>query len=286
MRKKGLVSIVTPCYNGEKFVGGLLDSLLRQTYKNLEVIFVDDGSTDCTAEILKGYEEKFSALHIPFRYIYQKNRGQAAAINNGLQYVEGEYLVWPDSDDYYEDDGIENLVQFLMKHKDYAAVRGECVFRKNDSTKEILERRKSSNPKNVDLFLNYITEEDTYFFTGIIMVRTDVLFRNNKGRDIYINRAGQNWQIILPAFYHAKVGYVAKVVYNVLVREDSHSRTQPGRLAILKRFRDHRKILSKTITKIIDDKVEREYYLKIIKEKYDRREKDYIQWRLKHWNED
>jgi len=285
MKKKGLVSIITPCYNGEKFVSALLDSILRQTYKNLEVIFVDDGSIDHTAEIVREYQDKFSSLHIPFRYIYQKNKGQAAAINNGLQYVEGEYLVWPDSDDYYEDDGIENLVHFLMEHKDYSAVRGECVFRKNDFTKEILEVRKSNNPKNTDLFLNYITEEDTYFFTGIIMVRTDVFFRNNKGRDIYVNRAGQNWQIILPAFYRSKVGYVNKVVYNVLVRENSHSRTQPGRFAILKRFRNHRKILSKTVTKIIDDKIEREHYLKIIKEKYDKREKDYIKWRLRHWNE-
>lgn len=285
MMKKGLVSVVTPCYNGEKFVRNLLDSLLSQTYKKLEVIFVDDGSVDNTAEIVKGYEEQFSALHIPFRYIYQKNQGQAAALNNGLQYVNGEYLVWPDSDDYYEDDGIENLVYFLIKHKDYNAVRGECVFRKNDSTKEILEHRKSCNSKNTDLFLNYITEEDTYFYTGIIMVRTEEFFKKNKGRDIYINRAGQNWQIILPSFYHSKVGYVNKIVYNVLVREDSHSRTQPSRFAVLKRFQNHRKILNKTVKKIVDDKEERKKYLKIIKEKYNQREREYIKWRVKHWNE-
>lgn len=283
--EKGLVSVITPCYNGESYVKNLLDSLLKQTYKSLEFIFVDDGSTDRTKEVVKSYEEKFKKAKISFKYLYQKNGGQASAINNGLKFIKGEYLVWPDSDDYYENDAIESMVKFLDKQQKYNAVRGEAACRKNNKKKEIVEIRKSCDPKNNDLFLNYIIEKDTYYFPGIIMIRTDNFFKNNKGREIYNNRAGQNWQLILPAVYNSKTGYLNKVVYNVLEREDSHSRKKVEGFKVLRRMHNHRKILNKTVKRVVDDPEERKKYLKIIKDKYDEREKEFIKYKLKHWRE-
>lgn len=278
---------MTPCLNGEKYVEVLINSILRQSYKNeMEFIFVDDGSTDNTENTVKKYTEKFEDKNITLKYIKQKNGGQASAVNNGLKYVEGEFLIWPDSDDYFEDDAIETMVDFLNKNKEYNAVRANVAFRKDNKEKEIVEIRKSKNPLNTDLFMNYIIEEDTYCYTGMMMIRTENFFKNNKGREIYINKAGQNWQLILPAVYKSKTGYIDKVVHNVLLREGSHSRTKEKRLDVLKRMENHRKILKKTVTKIIDDKEEKKKYLKIIKDKYDKREKDYIKYKLKHWNED
>ena len=286
--KKGLVSIMTPCLNGEKYVEILINSILRQSYKKgIEFIFIDDGSTDNTEKIVKKYEKQFEDKNIILKYIKQKNGGQASAINNGLKYVEGEFIIWPDSDDYFENDAIETMVNFLNKNKEYNAVRANVAFRKDNTEKEIIEIRRSNNPQNTDLFLNYIIEEDTYCFAGgVMMIKAQNFFKNNKGRNILVNRAGQNWQLILPAVYKSKTGYIDKVVYNYLVREGSHSRTKEKKLDVIKRMENHRKILRKTVSKIIDDKEEKKKYLKVIKDKYDKREKDYIKYILKHLKEE
>ena len=284
--KKGLVTVMTPCYNGEKFVSVLIDSLINQTYTNIEFIFIDDGSTDNTEKVVKQYKKQLKEKGILLKYIKQKNAGQAAAVNYGLQYVEGEYFVQADSDDYYEDNAIETMVNFLDTHKDYNAVRGNAAFRKDNEQKEIIEIRRSKELQNTDLFMNYIIEKDIYCFPGVIMMRMSQFLKNNKGRDIYVNKAGQNWQIILPAVYKSKTGYIDVVVYNYLVRENSHSRQKETMKDVLARMQNHRKILKKTVSKIIDDREEKKKYLKIIKDKYDTREKEYIKYKLHHWTEE
>ena len=72
---KDLVSIITPCYNGEKVISRLMESVLNQTYKKIEFVLVDDGSTDNTASIVKSYESKFTEQGMIFKYVYQENRG-------------------------------------------------------------------------------------------------------------------------------------------------------------------------------------------------------------------
>lgn len=105
--QKGLVSIITPCYNGEKFVSRFLDSVLDQSYTNIELIVINDGSTDQTEQILKSYEIKFKEKGIKFIHLFQSNGGQSSAINKGLEIFSGEYLTWPDSDDILTPDAIE-----------------------------------------------------------------------------------------------------------------------------------------------------------------------------------
>lgn len=284
--RKGLVTVITPCYNGEKYVPILIESLLRQTYDKIEFVFIDDGSTDNTETIVKQYEKKLNNKGIVLKYVKQKNAGQAAAVNNGLKYVEGDYLVQADSDDYYEDNAIESMANFLNTHKEYNAVRGNAIFRKANDSKELIEVRKSKEPQNTDLFMNYIIEKDTYCFAGVIMIRMSSFLKNNKGKTIYTNKAGQNWQIILPAIYKSKTGYIDELVYNVMVRENSHSRRKETMKDVLTRMQNHRKILKHTVSKIVDNKDERKEYLKIIKDKYDTREKEYIKYKIHHWNEE
>lgn len=284
--KKNLVTIMTPCYNGEAYVENLLESIRKQTYKNIEFILINDGSTDGTETIVKRYEPILKNRNIELKYIKQRNGGTAKALNKGLKLVEGEFLIWPDSDDFLEEDAIETMVEFLKQNFEYNAVRGDVAFRKDDDTKDIIEIRKSKNPKKTDLFLNYIKEEDIYCFGGVIMIRTNYFFKINKGRNIYVNRAGQNWQMILPAVYKSKTGYVHKVVYNYLVRENSHSHKKQGEIAFLLKQRNFRKILNKTIHKIVDDKAEKKQYLGIVKEKYDTIEKDFFKYKFRNFSKE
>ncbi len=285
--KKGYVSIVTPCYNGEKYISKLIESILRQTYTKIQFILVNDGSTDQTEKVAKIYEERMKQKKYIFTYVHTKNHGQASAVNTALKLVEGEYFVEADADDYFSDDAMENMVNFLEKHPSFNAVRGNVRFFKSDEkeTEETIEIRKSKNPENTDLFLNYILEEDIYCYPGVIMFRMKTFLKNNKDKNIYINKAGQNWQLILPAIYHSKTGYIDKVVYHYFVRVGSHSRTKETFLSVLKRMSNHRKILKNTIKKIVNDTDEKKKFLAIIKNKYDIREKNYILYKIRHWKD-
>lgn len=112
---KGRVSVVTPVYNGEQFLKRFLDSLLSQTYMDMEVILVDDGSSDHTLDIAKSYTDAFCHKGYPFKIIQAKHKNASAAINQGLPYVTGEYLIWPDSDDVLKHESVEKRVRFLYK---------------------------------------------------------------------------------------------------------------------------------------------------------------------------
>lgn len=109
---RDLVSIVIPCYNSEKYISDCLEAILDQTYKKLQVIIVNDGSSDKTKEIINLYKSKFEKLNIELKIIHQENLGQAAAVNNALKYVNGEYLVWQDSDDCYTKNALKLMVDY------------------------------------------------------------------------------------------------------------------------------------------------------------------------------
>jgi glycosyltransferase involved in cell wall biosynthesis len=95
MQTSPLISIVIPSYNQAKYIAYNLDSILAQTYSNFEVIFIDDGSKDNTAEILKNYTEKDSRI----KYFYQNNSERAVARSHGISKANGKYICLVDSDD-------------------------------------------------------------------------------------------------------------------------------------------------------------------------------------------
>ena len=119
------VSIVLPTYNGAKYIRQSIDSCLNQTYKNIELIIVDDGSTDETLEIIKSYQDK------RIKYIgHEKNMGLPNALNTGFANATGEYLTWTSDDNYYAGEAIEKMVSFL-KNKNYLFVYCD-FYRFND----------------------------------------------------------------------------------------------------------------------------------------------------------
>jgi Glycosyltransferases involved in cell wall biogenesis len=105
---KLLVSVIIAVYNGEKYISQAIESLFNQTYKNVEIILVDDGSTDNTSKIAKQYDN--------IKYIYQQNKGQSSARNLGISAANGEYLAFLDADDLYREDKIEKQVKILKEN--------------------------------------------------------------------------------------------------------------------------------------------------------------------------
>lgn len=107
----GRVSIITPCYNGERFIAETLDSVLGQTYAQWELFVVDDGSTDRTAAIAEAYAAKDSRI----RVLRQKNAGTACARNRALREANGRYIALLDADDVWEPDFLERQLAFMRE---------------------------------------------------------------------------------------------------------------------------------------------------------------------------
>jgi glycosyltransferase involved in cell wall biosynthesis len=116
-----LVSCVIPCYNRPVFVRDAIDSALAQTYTRVEVVVVDDGSTDNTPEVLAEYGNRI-------RVIRQSNAGTAAARNTGIANSQGEFLAWLDSDDAWLPQKIEAQVQAFARHPDAGVIYTPCAF--------------------------------------------------------------------------------------------------------------------------------------------------------------
>lgn len=108
--KQPLISIIVPCYNTEDYIEQCLDSLIHQSYKNLEIILVNDGSTDDTDAKIQPY---LSDDRI--RYIIQENKGLSGARNTGLDIMKGEYVCFVDSDDFLHKDYVKTLYENLIK---------------------------------------------------------------------------------------------------------------------------------------------------------------------------
>lgn len=103
------ISVIVPIYNAEKYLARCIESLIHQTYCALQIILVNDGSTDNSLTIAKHYAAQDKRIEI---YL-QDNQGQAAARNNGLQYATGEYLSFVDADDYLDTDFYQTLYQAI-----------------------------------------------------------------------------------------------------------------------------------------------------------------------------
>ena len=222
---KPLVSIITPCCNGEEFLNKYFDSILSQTYENLELIFVNDGSVDKTEEIALSYRPALEAKGILYKYLYQQNGGQAKAMNTGFKEMEGKYLVWPDSDDWLEPEAVAKRVEFLENHPKFDFVRSSGDTFDFVSGKRLGTINYYGDASGEDIFLDLILEK-TYCACGCYMIKTATLREIYPDLTIYETNAGQNWQILIPVAGRGKCGYIDEEQYHIAVRSNSHSRSK------------------------------------------------------------
>lgn len=161
--QESLISVIVPVYNVEMYLRECLDSLLAQTYKELEVVMVDDGSKDSSGSIC----DEYARMYDNFFVVHKENAGLGMARNTGLEHITGEYVTFLDSDDYLEPGCIEILYQNLVGSKvdmckggfqrftDYRSVTavreyGNEVFEGEKAKKELLPRMIGSSPYRHD----------------------------------------------------------------------------------------------------------------------------------------
>ena len=126
MNKQPLVTILLPVYNVEAFLPQCMDSLIHQTYTNLQIVLIDDGSRDCSWQVMQEYAKKDSRIEI----YHQDNRGVAATRNHLLEKVKGDYVLFVDSDDWVELHMVEFLVTKNLKNDADVAICSHVI---NDS---------------------------------------------------------------------------------------------------------------------------------------------------------
>ena len=141
---KDMISIVIPAYNAEKTIQRTLESVINQTYKNIEVIVVNDGSNDCTQSIIEKYESENSIIHV----INQVNSGVSCARNTGLRKANGDFILFVDSDDALELNACEKMLCAYDNDTELVVcglriIQEERVLRTPHLTDQIIDLKKS-----------------------------------------------------------------------------------------------------------------------------------------------
>lgn len=265
-----MVSLIIPCYNAEEYIGRCLDSVLSQTYKNIELIMVNDGATDNTGKIIESYKVKLQNSITKFIYIEQENQGVGAACNNALKRVTGDFLMLLDSDDFLLPDSIRMQCEWLERNCEYGVVRTNGYYVKENDL-EACDRLLEVNEymKRKEYVFDELFDGTTYLWPGTYMIRMEVLERLYPTRNIYPSRNGQNMQILMMASYISKAGFIDVPLMKYVVRKESLSHFSVGNvmkreLEAMDSYKDIRKhlvkqFMSEDVQKQWNDRIEKLY---------------------------
>lgn len=173
-----MVSIILPVFNAERFLSQCLDSILRQTYQDWELIAVDDGSKDGSIEILKSYEKRDNRIHI----ISKKNEGVSIARNIALKHAHGDYIYFVDSDDIVMPEGLMILVKAMESSKatfvksDFLPIdeQGKQVF---INKKQVIRRRYDGKVMDSEKFFKKILMKEYFLWTCLF--RKNIIVKNH-----------------------------------------------------------------------------------------------------------
>jgi len=216
---QGKVAVIIPAFNRARYIGQTIESVLQQTYANIEIIVVDDGSTDGTREVLDAYSGKIKRLEHPG----QQNRGQSASINLGIEYADGEYVCVLDSDDYWELDKIELQVRYLEQHPDVGLIycNGTAVNSNGDYLYDIYTsgHREENKPERILL--------DCYIHLPSNSLMHMSVLRKAGCFDETL-RAAQDHDMLIRVAEITRFGYLNKPLYHYRRHEESISKSNQG----------------------------------------------------------
>lgn len=146
-----MISIIIPIYNSEKYIDKCVKSVLNQTYKDFELLIIDDGSNDNSAQIC----DEFAASDSRIRVIHKKNEGVSVARNTGIELARGEYITFIDSDDYYEKDFLINAITKIENVDMYISSLVMDTYENNKVINSVLYGQKESTIMTIkELFQN------------------------------------------------------------------------------------------------------------------------------------
>ena len=218
MNYKELVSVIIPVYNVERYLRKCVSSVISQTYTNLEIILIDDGSTDSSGKICDELQKTDKRINV----IHQENKGLSYARNAGMNNCNGDYLLFVDSDDYIKDTMVELMIKAITELKVDVV---ECEYNRTNSdlekfdfNKDTLEFTKHTNEE----FLKYVLEWRFHYpmtWNKLYKASTFLKYSFREGKlnedEFFIN----DWVLDIPY-----IGHVNRALYNYRMRKDSITR--------------------------------------------------------------
>lgn len=196
-RSAGKVSVVISAYNAQKYIAAAIESVLAQSYPDVECIVVDDGSSDGTAEVVAAY---------PVRYMYQANAERSAARNRGIAAAEGAYISFLDADDLLAPEKLADQAAFLQAHQELDAVYSRvCYFHDGEEDSGFVPKRETPSGDIVKslIYSNFITIHSP-------LIRRRAMERID-GFDVNFNRF-EDWDFFLRlALSGAKFGFLDRL---------------------------------------------------------------------------
>lgn len=262
------VSVIIPCYNAGHTIGRTLESVFAQDYPDVELVVVDDGSTDESKSVIYQWMERFEERSWCLKYVHQENQGPGAAISLGLKHITGAYLTLLDADDVFLPGSIRKRAEFLDTHPDHAGVRSNGWAERNGERQLFINTEEEK--AITDLFTT-ISFGRTNNWSGTYMVRTDILFGFYPDRNIYPSRFGQNFQILLPVAYKRKFGYIDEplMVYYLQVKSHSQAGSPEKQYELSSRNAEgYRDIYMHILDDLVSDPQEHQYYVNIFNSRF------------------
>lgn len=197
----GLVSVMMPAYNAEQYIQQAIESLLAQSYSDWELIIVNDGSTDRTAEITS----KFNDPRI--RVIHQANSGEATARNTALKQMQGEFTAFLDADDIFLPHHLEVMVKHLQTHPYCDGVYSDGYYIDQDGTRLIPLSNRRRGPFEGRIFEEAVYASDVFGPPVCVVLRHNLIARHNLTFDKNIV-IGPDWDFFVHYADVAQFGYV------------------------------------------------------------------------------
>lgn len=265
MSNKLVVSIIVPIYNVEEYLVRCVESLINQTYKNVEIILVDDESPDNCGDIC----DEYSKLDNRVKVIHKKNGGLSDARNKGIEIAQGEFLLFVDSDDFIEHDAVEKLLACARENR-LDVVCGNAYrikFKDSYSSKSIMIGGTSNNKvmTGEEYLVDCINYRKFSVAVWTRMYRRDLILKNN----IYFTKGllheDENWtpKLLLAA---ERVGYLDYTFYNYIIRDNSITQTEDRRkhiFDIIKTCRELESEYNKLTINKVNKRVLKDYLVRL-----------------------
>jgi glycosyltransferase involved in cell wall biosynthesis len=197
------VSVITPVYNGERFIAEAIDSVLTQELQDWELIIVDDGSTDATPQILAQYDDP------RIKVIRQENGGEASARNTALDATTGEFVAFLDADDLYLPDGLAAMVGFLESHPQFGAVYSDGII--CDQDKKPLLRLSEIRPGVIEgNILEHLVVGNIVTVPVCVAVRRSAIEEQSQRFDSAL-KYGVDWDFWIQLARHFQFGSLSRL---------------------------------------------------------------------------
>lgn len=248
MKSEDLITIVVPIYNVEKYLERCVDSIISQSYKNIEIILVDDGSKDNSSKICDEYKKRDSRIKV----IHKENGGLSDARNKGIDISNGKYICFIDSDDWINKDMIETMHETIKKDNSQISICRR--YRAYEDGKKIEEQYKKYPKKNI--FNNIEGLSYLMSFCGYDMSACDKMFELKLFDNIrfpFGKTCEDSFTTYKLLFNAKKISYINKPFYNYFYRINSITRNSNVNETVIEAAKEQYQFVNDNVPELINE---------------------------------